>query len=152
MSLRHTEKRINRSQVLKTTSKKKKRRDSFGPLKRMRKTLQKNEDGAEKSTKSSDLFSNTTSFPTRQQKSPDLNRPRCPEPLMRGSPFDDDFKSRSRRSTTFGGQIDTQRGLLNKESLTLPKFLANTGEAPTIDPDDSFNKHRLDNVSLESEL
>ena len=22
----------------------------------------------------------------------------------------------------------------------------NTGEAPTIDPDDSFNKHRLDNV------
>ena len=71
---------------------------------------------------------------------------------MRGSPFDDDFKSRSRRSTTFGGQIDTQRGLLNKESLTLPKFLANTGEAPTIDPDDSFNKHRLDNVSFESKL
>ena len=122
--------------MLKTTSKKKKRRDSFGPLKRMRKTLQKNDDESDKAIKSPDLFSDATTFPTR-----------CPEPLMRGSPFDDDFKSRSRRSTTFGGQIDTQRGLLNKESLTLPKFLANTGEAPTIDPDDSFNKHRLDNVS-----
>lgn len=134
ISLRHTEKRINRSHMLKTTSKKKKRRDSFGPLKRMRKTLQKNDDESDKAAKSPDLFSDATTFSTR-----------CPEPLMRGSPFDDDFKSRSRRSTTFGGQIDTQRGLLNKESLTLPKFLANTGEAPTIDPDDSFNKHRLDN-------
>ena len=58
----------------------------------------------------------------------------------------EDITPRSRRSTTFGGQIDTQRGLLNRETLTLPKFLT-PDYPPSIDDDDSFNKHRLDNVS-----
>ena len=61
----------------------------------------------------------------------------------------DDTTPRSRRSTTFGGQIDTQRGLLNREALTLPKFLTPDFPPPNIDDDDSFNKHRLDNVSLQ---
>lgn len=65
-------------------------------------------------------------------------------PLARAEP--EDITPRSRRSTTFGGQIDTQRGLLNRETLTLPKFLT-PDFPPNIDDDDSFNKHRLDNVS-----
>ena len=65
-------------------------------------------------------------------------------PLARAE--SEDITPRSRRSTTFGGQIDTQRGLLNRETLTLPKFLT-PDFPPNIDDDDSFNKHRLDNVS-----
>ena len=63
----------------------------------------------------------------------------------------DEDDLRRRRSTTFGGQsgviggqIDTQRGLLNKEALTLPKFLS---EEPNIEQDESFNRHKVDNVS-----
>ena len=66
----------------------------------------------------------------------------------------DEAELRRRRSTTFGGQsgvigghIDTQRGLLNKETLTLPKFLSEEVQ-PNIDQDESFNRHKVDNVSL----
>lgn len=118
--------------ILKTSKKTKKRRESFGPLKRIR-TKQSRDHGL--------MSESNPSSPTKENNKYDSSE-YLRYPLARAEP--EDITPRSRRSTTFGGQIDTQRGLLNRETLTLPKFLT-PDFPPNIDDDDSFNKHRLDN-------
>ena len=89
--------------TLRTVKKAKKRRESFGPLKRLK-------------TKPKVVMMNISN--TSKENDVHLRYP-----LMRADTHISNTSNKD-ESAKFSGRIDTQRGLLNKATLELPKFLS----------------------------
>ena len=94
----YAKRREQESSQQKTAKKSKRRRESFGPLKRMK----------------------TRPKMYLLDMPPTQNNLHLRYPLMRG----DAAGNKEDKAKSHAGRIDTQRGLLNKETLELPKFLS----------------------------
>ena len=109
---------------LRTVKKAKKRRESFGPLKRLRTKPKMHMMDISNTSKENDVH--------------------LRYPLMRADTHIPNVSTKD-ESAKFSGRIDTQRGLLNKATLELPKFLSFEKKD---DADDGFHQTRLRSCSV----